>query len=377
MLELPPLSLYVHVPWCERKCPYCDFNSHQLTAEPPEQAYVDALCADWDSQIDNIKGRPLRSIFIGGGTPSLLSAAAYGRLLKHLQRECEFAEDIEITLEANPGSAEVGRFRGYRDSGINRLSLGIQSFDDLQLQKLGRIHDSGQARLAIEMARVAGYENFNIDLMHSLPGQTTAAALADLASALDFAPPHLSWYQLTIEPNTVFYSRPPPLPDDDDIEETEAEGQRLLAGRGYRRYEVSAYARPGQESRHNLNYWRFGDYLGIGAGAHGKLSDPESGSVLRSRKAKQPDAYLGEPARTFRAPIDREHLASEYVLNALRLRAGFSRSAFAACTGLSFETIAKQVEYLSSRDLLVCNGDRVATTERGYALLNTVLEEFI
>lgn len=377
MLESPPLSLYIHIPWCVRKCPYCDFNSHEFTGDLPESEYIEALCRDFESQLSRINDRPLQSIFIGGGTPSLFSAGAFQKLLQELAAMARFADDIEIVLEANPGTAEAGRFREYRALGINRLSLGVQSFNDLQLQKLGRIHDSAQARAAIDMARAAGFSNFNIDIMHGLPGQRVDEALADLESALAFAPMHLSWYQLTIEPNTVFYSRPPALPAEETVASSQELGGALLAEADFSQYEVSAYAQPGAQSRHNLNYWQFGDYLGIGAGAHGKLTDPASNSIIRTRKVKKPGAYLENPQHGHQQAIAPSERSLEFVLNSLRLRQGFSEQQFSRRTGLSFSTIAKQVECLVSRGLLQREGKTITTTDRGYQLLNSVLEEFL
>lgn len=379
MLELPPLSLYIHVPWCVRKCPYCDFNSHEFQGALPEQEYVDALCADLDAELSRVQARRLQSIFIGGGTPSLLSGDSYARLIAHIEQRIGFENNIEITLEANPGTVEAGRFSAFRQAGINRLSLGIQSFDDAQLKQLGRIHDSAQARKAIAIAQDAGFDNFNLDLMHGLPGQSVSGALKDLQTALAYQPRHLSWYQLTIEPNTVFYRRPPPLPADELIADMQQEGQSLLAEHGLQQYEVSAYAHTDFASKHNLNYWQFGDYLGIGAGAHGKLSDPEAGEILRTRKKKQPGHYLQSTLeRTGEsATIAAEDLPLEFLLNALRLRAGFTRKQFEARTGLAFSVIGKRVEYLQSKRLLELDGDQIRTTTRGYLLLNSVLEEFL
>jgi oxygen-independent coproporphyrinogen-3 oxidase len=379
MLELPPLSLYVHVPWCVRKCPYCDFNSHEFQGALPEQEYVEALCEDLDAELSRVQARRLQSIFIGGGTPSLLSGESYARLIEHIEQRIGFENNIEITLEANPGTVEAGRFSAFRQAGINRLSLGIQSFDDAQLKQLGRIHDSAQAKKAIAIAQDAGFDNFNLDLMHGLPGQSVSGALADLQTALAYQPRHLSWYQLTIEPNTVFYRRPPPLPADELIADMQQEGQSLLAEHGLQQYEVSAYAHTDFASKHNLNYWQFGDYLGIGAGAHGKLSDPEAGEILRTRKKKQPGHYLQSTLeRTGEsATIAAEDLPLEFLLNALRLRAGFTRKQFEARTGLAFSVIGKRVEYLQSKQLLELDGDLIRTTTRGYLLLNSVLEEFL
>ena len=290
---LPPLALYVHIPWCVKKCPYCDFNSHAAGPNLPEQDYVAALLADLEQELPAVHNRPLSSIFIGGGTPSLFSASAIGQLLEGVAQRISFAPEIEITLEANPGTFEQDKFTAYRALGINRLSIGIQSFQDDKLKALGRIHGAEEALRAAEMARKAGFDNYNLDLMHGLPGQSLSDALFDLQTAMAQQPTHLSWYQLTIEPNTHYYSAPPQLPEDEllwDIQET---GQALLADAGFMQYEVSAYAQPGRQARHNLNYWQFGDFIGIGAGAHGKLSTP-NGLIYRNWKTRLPKDYLNK-----------------------------------------------------------------------------------
>ena len=287
---LPPLALYVHIPWCVRKCPYCDFNSHAAGPNLPEDEYVAALLADLDQDLAQAQGRELTSIFFGGGTPSLFSASALGRILEGVERRIGFAGDIEITLEANPGTFEQAKFSAYRRLGINRLSIGVQSFQSAQLKALGRIHDGDEAIRAADMARAAGFDNFNLDLMHGLPGQDVAAALDDLRTAIAQAPTHLSWYQLTMEPNTVFWNQPPELPEDDTLWDIQEAGQALLAEHGFVQYETSAYARDNQRARHNLNYWTFGDFLGIGAGAHAKLSSAD-GQVRRSWKTTSSTTY--------------------------------------------------------------------------------------
>lgn len=379
MLALPPLSLYVHIPWCVRKCPYCDFNSHEYSGELPESQYVDALIDDLAADLDQLPNRSLQSIFIGGGTPSLFSAAALQNLLQRIAALIEFSPTIEITLEANPGTAEAKRFTAYREAGINRLSIGVQSFANQQLQKLGRIHDATQATAAIAMAKSAGFDNFNIDLMHGLSVQTRAEAMADLQQAIALEPAHLSWYQLTIEPNTVFYNRPPPLPADDELDSIQQSGLALLADAGFAQYEVSAFAQPGKKSLHNVNYWQFGDYIGIGAGAHGKLTDPSRDSIVRTRKSRQPAHYLQSSVQRQapRQSLARDERALEFVLNALRLREGFSETLFSARTGLAFSSIAKQVEYLTTKGLMQSTDGVVTTTDRGYQMLNSVLEEFL
>ncbi len=295
MLELPPLSLYVHVPWCIKKCPYCDFNSHEQSGELPEADYISALCSDLDSELDQVQGRQISSIFIGGGTPSLFGRRILCHVAEHIDQRIGIADGAEITLEANPGTVEALRFRDYRLAGINRLSLGIQSFSADSLKRLGRIHDDEQARQAVAIARRAGFDHLNLDLMHGSGTEHRTGAVRS-GNRAGFEPEHLSWYQLTIEPNTVFYRYTPALPDDEQIDGIQEQGKALLEQRGYRQYEVSAYARGGRESTHNLNYWQFGDYLGIGAGAHGKITNLVQGSIYRSRKKKQPAHYLQSDA---------------------------------------------------------------------------------
>jgi len=376
-LTLPPLSLYIHIPWCLKKCPYCDFNSHTYQGDLPEHDYINQLLADLDSDSDFVQGRELASIFIGGGTPSLFSPGSLARLLDETAGRIPFASNIEITLEANPGTFETRKFRQFRAAGINRLSLGIQSFQQSFLQRLGRVHDDNEALAAAGKAREAGFDNFNLDLMFALPHQSPQQAMADLQTALSLEPAHLSWYQLTIEPNTVFYRRPPELPADDAIATMQDEGIALLADHDLVRYEVSAYARPGRPSRHNLNYWEFGDYLGIGAGAHGKITLPETGSITRTRKIRQPSGYLadGKNLTAGSAPIAVDDLPLEFFMNALRLRDGVQDSLFAPRTGLSLESIEDSLAHLRSKGLL--RTDRLATTDTGYRFLNDVLGQFL
>lgn len=378
-MQLPPLSLYVHIPWCVRKCPYCDFNSHESNGEIPEAQYIDALLHDFRNAQQYAQGRPIQSIFFGGGTPSLFSAPGYVRLLEGLQATVPFAPDIEITLEANPGTAERGKFADYRRAGINRLSIGVQSFDDLQLHSLGRIHGSDDARAAIEYARSAGFDNLNIDIMYGLRGQSTKDAMRDLQNAIAFEPEHLSWYQLTIEPNTEFYKRPPVLPEDDDLIDIQDSGLALLQANGYARYEISAFARNAMMARHNLNYWRFGDYIGIGAGAHGKITQVERGQIVRTRNKKQPEHYMNADGKYSAelAPIPANEIAIEYLLNVLRMPEGFSTIAFEAATGLGFELIQKQVSSLQAQELLSFEDAHVRPTEKGQQFLNSVLETFL
>ncbi|BES69658.1 radical SAM family heme chaperone HemW [Marinobacter nanhaiticus D15-8W] len=376
-LQLPPLSLYIHVPWCVRKCPYCDFNSHALKTDIPEDAYLDALEADLKPDLAGVQGRAIETVFIGGGTPSLMSADFYGRLFELLGNHLSFAADAEITLEANPGTVEQARFEGFRKAGINRLSLGIQSFDPKQLHKLGRIHDDQDAHRAITTAREAGFDNFNLDLMHGLPGQTVEQALADLDSALQYAPPHLSWYQLTLEPNTEFYSRPPDLPEDDQLWDIHQAGHGHLRKNGYTPYEISAWCQPGRASRHNLNYWRFGDYLALGAGAHGKITFADNGEIRRFWKTRQPEAYLQRlGSRTAgQQVLEREDLPLEFMMNVLRLEQGVEEAAFEARTGLPLQEIAAILSALRSDGLL--EKDRLQATPLGQRYLNSILERFL
>ena len=378
-LQLPPLSLYIHIPWCVRKCPYCDFNSHQKSSELPEEEYIDALLRDFSASLEYVQGRDLQSIFFGGGTPSLFSAKGLDRLLSGIAKLIGFARDIEITLEANPGTAERLKFADYRLAGINRLSIGVQSFDDLQLQALGRIHGSDDAIKAVEFARAGGFDNFNIDIMYGLKGQSTAAAMRDLSAAIALSPTHISWYQLTIEPNTEFYKRPPVLPEDDALIDIQDSGLALLQSNAYGRYEVSAFAQSNRQAQHNLNYWRFGDYIGIGAGAHGKVTQPQTQSILRTRKKKQPEHYLAVDfaAQALSKPIAEDDIALEYLLNVLRLREGFTAAHFASSTGLGFDTIEKQVSSLQQQGLMDRDGLVIRPSDKGQQFLNSVLEAFL
>ena len=375
VLALPPLSLYLHFPWCVRKCPYCDFNSHQAGDEIPETAYIDALIRDLDQALPG--DRRVVSVFLGGGTPSLFSAAAVERLLTAVRRRLNLARDAEITLEANPGTAEAGRFAGYRRAGINRLSLGVQSLTDASLAALGRIHNAAEARRAVALAGSAGFDNLNIDIMYGLPHQESAAAMRDLDAVLELSPAHLSWYQLTLEPNTVFYSRPPSLPDDDRVAEMQERGEALLSANGYRRYEVSAWARPGSEARHNLNYWEFGDYLGLGAGAHSKLTDPATGRVTRYSKLRFPGRYLetagSDAAVTGKRVLGDDDLILEFMMNALRLPRGFDAALFEQRTGLSLEEVEEKLCRAEQAGLLSTAGGRIVPTARGSRFLNDLL----
>ena len=376
-LTLPPLSLYVHVPWCIRKCPYCDFNSHQRPQVLPEADYINALLEDLQQDLSLVQGRELVSIFIGGGTPSLFSAASFDTLLRAIEALIPFRTDIEITLEANPGTFEQDKFSAYRQTGINRLSIGVQSFDPHYLQLLGRVHGREEALRAADIARRAGFDNFNLDLMFGLPEQSTSRALADLEQAIACEPTHVSWYQLTLEPNTEFYKRPPVLPEDDALADMQEAGFARLAASGFERYEVSAFSQPGRAAHHNTHYWEFGDYLGIGAGAHGKLTLPESSAVIRTRKTRMPAHYLQSPltrmAEQHQVPVT--ELPLEFMMNALRLNAGVPLALYPARTGL--EPDPAVLETLRSRGLLALQPDRLQATARGLQHLNAVLEEFL
>ncbi len=363
-----PLSLYVHLPWCLRKCPYCDFNSHPLRGVLDEKGYMAALLRDLDLELAGIAPRPLESIFIGGGTPSLFSGEAIARLLDGMRQRMVLAPHVEITLEANPGTADADNFRAYRQAGVNRLSLGVQSFSNRMLQRLSRIHDAEQARRAVGRARVAGFDNINLDLMFGLPEQGVDQAMADLEQALALKPEHLSWYQLTLEPNTAFAHQPPPLPDEETLWRMQEEGAALLASAGFRRYEISAWARPGRQCRHNLNYWRFGDYIGIGAGAHGKRSDE---GVLRYWKVRQPQRYQQDPRRGGERKVAGRELALEFLLNALRLVDGVSHEAFHQRTGLPLSQLEPGLS--RARELKLMVSDRLQATPRGLDLLNDLL----
>ncbi|GAB4062775.1 radical SAM family heme chaperone HemW [Uliginosibacterium sediminicola] len=375
----PPLSLYIHFPWCVRKCPYCDFNSHALRDEGiPEAAYIDALLQDLQAALPQVWGRRVISIFIGGGTPSLISVAGLERLLDAVRSLLPLAPDAEITLEANPGTVEAGKFAGFRAAGVTRVSLGIQSFDDAQLVRLGRIHDSREARAAIELA-ARHFETWNIDLMYALPEQTLAQAQADLRSALAFAPPHLSCYHLTLEPNTLFYRAPPPLPDVDSAADMQDMIEAELAAAGYLHYETSAFAKPGQRCRHNLNYWSFGDYLGIGAGAHGKLTSHEG--VRREMRHKHPQAYL-DAARSGNFVQDAQWVAAselpfEFMMNALRLLDGVPAAQLELSCGVPLASITKPLQIARARGLLDTDTTRLRPSEQGRHFLNDLLEIFL
>ena len=379
-LEAPPLALYLHFPWCVRKCPYCDFNSHAAGADMPAAAYVEALARDLDSQAPRVPGREVISVFLGGGTPSLFSPEQIGEVLVHARRVLRFAADVEVTLEANPGTIERGHFAGYRDAGVNRVSLGAQSFDDAALQRLGRIHAADDTRRAAEELHASGLVNFNLDLMYALPEQSVAAAERDVAAALQLVPAHLSHYQLTLEPGTLFGARPPAgLPDDDAAAEMLQRCQERLLAAGFEQYEVSAYARPGRRCRHNLNYWGFGDYLGVGAGAHGKLTDAASGRIVRTTRPREPRRYLAQVQApgVEEKPIAPADLPFEYMMNALRRVEGCSRVEFESRTGLPWSAVRATLELAMRDGLVFADGDCWRTTPLGARFLNDLVGRFL
>ena len=378
LTALPPLSLYIHFPWCVKKCPYCDFNSHEAQGGFPEEAYLAALRTDLESALPLIWGRKIYTVFIGGGTPSLMSAAGLDRLLSDVRTLLPLDGAAEITMEANPGTFEAEKFRSYRTSGINRLSIGIQSFNAQHLRALGRIHDGEEARRAVDIAH-ANFDNFNLDLMYALPQQTLAQARADIETAIAYAPPHLSLYHLTLEPNTFFAKHPPVVPDDDASADMQDMIRDLTAGAGYAQYEVSAYAKPKRQARHNFNYWQFGDYLGIGAGAHSKLSFPHR--VVRQMRYKQPKAYLEHVLQGTQiqeqGEISREDLPFEFMLNALRLNEGFQVNLFAERTGLALNAIEKTLALAESKGLLYRDHQIIKPTELGQSFLNDLQQLFL
>ena len=388
-----PLALYVHMPWCVRKCPYCDFNSHQLKSASPPSEYIDALIRDFDSELPGLEGRRIDTVFFGGGTPSLFRPDEFARLLAALRQRIAFATDAEITLEANPGTVERGLFAGYRDAGINRVSLGAQSFVPSALERLGRIHTPEDTHRAVEELRGAGIDNFNLDLMYALPEQGLEQAVADVRTAVSLRPAHISYYQLTLEPGTVFHSRPPTLPDEDAAWVIQTECQRILAAEGFEQYEVSAYAKRGARCRHNLNYWLFGDYVGLGAGAHGKITARVPDRILRTEKPKQPRDYLGRlcalPAapgsmppkcpsligeRNFIAAAD---LPFEFMLNALRLNEGFAMRDFECRTGLPIRSVEPALRRAGDRGLIEAEAGRWRPTDVGARFLNDLQSSFL
>ncbi len=376
MLNLPPLSLYIHIPWCVQKCPYCDFNSHALKGGIPDLEYVDHLLSDLDSDVALTSGRTISTIFIGGGTPSLLTSEAMQRLLDGVRSRLTLADDVEITMEANPGTVEAERFSAYQKAGVNRISIGVQSFSQSKLERLGRIHGPQEAKRAAKLAQDLGLRSFNLDLMHGLPDQSADEALDDLRQAIELNPPHLSWYQLTIEPNTLFGSRPPVLPDDDALWDIYLRGHALLSEAGYQQYETSAYAKPGYQCQHNLNYWRFGDYLGIGCGAHGKLSFSD-GRILRTVKTRHPRGYMTGKY------LDKQHLVEaderpfEFFMNRFRLLEPMPRSDFTRLTGLDESVIRDKIDNALENGYLVETEHQWQLTEKGKLFLNSLLELFL
>jgi putative oxygen-independent coproporphyrinogen III oxidase len=376
LASLPPLSLYVHIPWCVKKCPYCDFNSHAVRDEIPEAAYVAAVLRDLEQEARAASGRTIHSIFIGGGTPSLFSPKGIGDILEGANRIIPFDGDIEITMEANPGTFEQAKFAGFKSAGVNRLSVGVQSFNTTHLERLGRIHSGNEACTAIESARALGFDRLNIDLMHGLPDQTPEQALSDLNTALELGPDHLSWYQLTIEPNTEFHAKPPVIPEDESLWAIQQAGHDRLNTCGFTQYEVSAYAKqPSSRAKHNINYWQFGDYLGVGAGAHGKVTTPD-GEIVRRWKQRSPKAYLNAinplGGGTVIAPEDRPF---EFMMNALRLIDGVEQDLYSERTGQPFSHIEPLVRSLRQKGLIT--PDRLQTTPLGQRFLNDVLEAFL
>jgi oxygen-independent coproporphyrinogen-3 oxidase len=379
---MPPLSLYIHIPWCLRKCPYCDFNSYQSGGVLPEEEYIVALLADLEQELPKVGGRQIDSIFIGGGTPSLFSPEAISHLLTGVRARLTLSADAEITLEANPGTVDRRRYQGFRAAGINRLSLGIQSFDEAALRRLARIHNRQEAIAAIEAAYQAGFDNLNLDLMFGLPTQTLQAAVEDLRIAVSFQPAHLSWYQLTIEPHTGFYNTPPRgLPEEDLLWDMQTAGQAYLATQGYHQYEISAYAKIGRRCKHNLNYWKFGDYLGIGAGAHGKISNATPGTISRWSKQLNPHTYL-KTAPTA-AVIENcttltvAEIGLEFMMNALRLAEGFTIQEFTTSTGLTIDAVASSLQQGDTQGWLVQEGDNIRATAKGMQFLNELLGLFV
>lgn len=376
-MKTPPLALYAHFPWCVQKCPYCDFNSYTLRDALPEQRYINTLIADFDAQVRDLGARPLSSVFLGGGTPSLFSPAAIAQLLEHVRTTLGMVEAAEITMEANPGTIERGRFSEYRAAGITRVSLGAQSFDARQLQRLGRIHSADETRRAAEELHAAGLDNFNLDLMYALPDQSADAAIADLEAALALRPAHLSQYHLTIEPGTVFAAAPPVQPEDEIVDQMLDRSLALLNDAGFAQYEVSGYARAGRQCAHNLNYWTFGDYLGIGAGGHGKISAPDGG-ITRTQQTREPRRYLAaEPGSLVRKAIATRELPFEFAMNAFRLAEGFSDELFEARTGLSVAVLEGALAGLVERGMVARSPETWRATPKGFRFLNEILIELL
>ena len=376
MADLPPLSLYIHIPWCVQKCPYCDFNSHALKGEVPHDDYVQHLLSDLDADAPWAQGREVKTIFIGGGTPSLLSGPAMQTLLDGVRARLRLADDAEITMEANPGTVEADRFVDYQRAGVNRISIGVQSFSEAKLARLGRIHGPEEAKRAARLATGLGLRSFNLDLMHGLPDQTLEEALDDLRQAIALNPPHLSWYQLTIEPGTLFGSRPPVLPDDDSLWEIFEQGHQLLTAAGYRQYETSAYAKPGYQCQHNLNYWRFGDYLGIGCGAHGKVTFPD-GRILRTAKTRHPRGYMQGTYRDRQHEVEAADKPFEFFMNRFRLLEPAPRADFTRYTGLDESAIRPQIERAIALNYVTESAEAWQITEHGKLFLNSLLELFL
>ena len=376
MADLPPLSLYIHIPWCVQKCPYCDFNSHALKGEVPHDDYVQHLLSDLDADAPWAQGREVQTIFIGGGTPSLLSGPAMQTLLDGVRARLNLAADAEITMEANPGTVEADRFVDYQRAGVNRISIGVQSFNEAKLTRLERIHGPEEAKRAARLATGLGLRSFNLDLMHGLPDQTLEEALDDLRQAIELNPPHLSWYQLTIEPGTLFGSRPPVLPDDDSLWEIFEQGHQLLTAAGYQQYETSAYAKPGYQCQHNLNYWRFGDYLGIGCGAHGKVTFPD-GRILRTAKTRHPRGYMQGTYRDRQHDVETADKPFEFFMNRFRLLEPAPRGEFTRYTGLDESAIRPQIARALALNYVTESAEAWQITEHGKLFLNSLLELFL
>ncbi|WP_140919841.1 radical SAM family heme chaperone HemW [Limnobaculum xujianqingii] len=376
MLNPPPLSLYIHIPWCVQKCPYCDFNSHALKGDIPDMDYVEHLLIDLDNDLPLTGGRPVSTIFIGGGTPSLLGAEAMQRLLDGVRSRLTLEDNAEITMEANPGTVEADRFRAYQQAGVNRISIGVQSFSQPKLERLGRIHGPEEAKRAAHLAQGLGLRSFNLDLMHGLPDQSLEEALDDLRQAIELDPPHLSWYQLTIEPNTLFGSRPPVLPDDDALWDIYQRGHELLSAAGYQQYETSAYAKPGYQCQHNLNYWRFGDYLGIGCGAHGKLSFSD-GRIIRTVKTRHPRGYMNGKYLDKQYNVEADERPFEFFMNRFRLLEAAPRADFSRLTGLNESVIRQNLDSALKMGYLTETSEYWQVTEKGKLFLNSLLELFL
>lgn len=379
MIPLPPLSLYIHIPWCIKKCLYCDFNSHAVKGDTPEAAYIDALLKDLAEDVQRyVITRPISSIFIGGGTPSLFSPESINRLLRGIEQQLPLKPDIEITLEANPGTFESHKFAEFRALGINRLSIGIQTFNDTLLTRLGRVHSGGEALKAAEIAQQSGFDNFNLDLMFGLPGANPEDSQSDVATAISLKPTHISFYQLTLEPNTYFHKFPPQLPNDELIFDTQKRGQQLLADHGYQQYEVSAYSQSGLQCQHNVNYWQFGDYLGIGAGAHGKITQTLPQTIIRTVKPKSPEHYLQDTHKLGSSTvIPVAELPLEFIMNQLRLKQGFTAENYFASTGLSISTLEPALSASLQQGLLINQDDRYFCSEQGWNFMDNILEKFM